>query len=115
MKLKLLVCFTHKKKLLDQVLAKLIELGIGGATVIDTTGIGRTKIDDILLYEGFKDVLRGAQKDHYTILCVIREKKVAAIADELSKLYGNFQQKGIGFFLTLPIDNIWGIHFPEDE
>jgi nitrogen regulatory protein PII len=112
---KLLICFIHKKRLLDQILAKLIELGTGGATVINTTGIGRSKMDDIILYEGFKDVLRGAQKDHYTVLCVIKKKNIKAVAESLSELYDNFAQKGVGFFLTMPIDNVWGIHSPENK
>lgn len=115
MQLKLLVCFIHKKKLLDQVLAKLIELGVGGATVIDTTGVGRSKVEDILLYEGFKDVLRGAQKDHFTVLCAIQEAQIEPVAKDLSELYENFAQKGVGFFLTVPIDRVWGIHVPENS
>lgn len=115
MKLKLLVCFVHKKKLLDQILAKLIESNVGGATVINSTGVGRSKVSDILLYEGFKDVLRGAQKDHFTILCVIKENNLKSVANALTELYGGFTQKGIGFFLTLPVEKIWGIHFSEDK
>lgn len=111
MELKLLICFIHKKKLLDQVLAKLIDLGVGGATVIDSTGIGRSKADDIMIYEGYKDVLRGAKKNHYTVMCVINKSKVKEISSELTSLYGDFEQKGIGFFFTIPIDKMWGIHF----
>jgi len=110
METKLLVCFVHKKKLLDKILAKLLEHDIGGATVFDSTGIGRSKIADVLLYEGFKDVLRGTQKDHYTILCVLEQNKIEAVANNLTELYDNFIDKGIGFFFTVPIDKIWGIH-----
>jgi len=113
MNLKLLICFTHKKKLLDKVLAKLIEHDIGGATVLDSTGIGRSKIEDVLLYEGFKDVLRGAQKDHYTTLCLLKDSKVKAVARDLTELYGNFEQKGIGFFFTVPVDDVWGVHMAD--
>lgn len=107
--MKLLICFINKKKLLDQVLAKLIDLGVGGATVIDSTGIGRSKVEDIFLYEGFKDVLRGAEKDHFTVLCVVKSQKVTGISKELTKLYGEFKEKGIGFFFTVPVDKAWGI------
>ena len=113
MKTKLLVCFVNKKMLLDQILAKLIELGVGGATVIDSTGIGRSKAEDITLYEGFKDVLRGAQKNHYTILCVIKDKRTKKIAEGLTELYGDFKEKGIGFFFTVDVKDLWGINFGE--
>ena len=110
MEYKLLICFINKKKLLDQILAKLLELKVGGATVIDSTGIGRSKAEDVVLYHGFKDVLRGAKKDHYTVLCVVKKEKVEKIAKELEPLYGNFKEQGIGFFMTVPVDNIWGMH-----
>ncbi len=110
MNLKLLVCFVHKKKLLDKILAKIMEHEIGGVTVLDSTGVGRSKIEDIMLYEGFKDVLRGTQKDHYTVLCLLQDKKVKGVAKDLTDLYGGFEEKGIGFFFTVPIDQVWGIH-----
>ena len=114
MKLKLLICFVNKKKLLDQLLARLIELGVGGATVIDSTGVGRSKVEDIALYEGFKDVLRGAQKDHYTVLCVLKQTKVKEVSASLTDVYADFEEKGIGFFFTVPVDKAWGIHFAKD-
>jgi len=109
-KLKLLVCFINKKYLLDQVLAKLIELDVGGATVLDSTGVGRSKVEDIFLYQGFKDVLRGADKDHYTVMCVIKANKVNLISKELTHVYNDFKDHGVGFFFTMPVDNVWGIN-----
>ena len=110
MQLRLLVCFINRKELLDEVLAKLIDLGVGGATVIDSTGIGRSKVEDIMLFEGFKDVLRGTEKNHFTVLCVVKQGKAAAMAKELSKVYGGFKEQGIGFFFTVPVDKAWGIN-----
>jgi len=110
----LLICFVNKKKLLDEILARLIELGVGGATVLDSTGVGRSKVDDVVLYQGFKDVLLGTQKDHYTILCIIKKNKMNDIAQELTKLYGDFKEKGIGFFFTVSLENVWGINLPEE-
>lgn len=113
MDLKLLVCFIHKKYLLDEVLAKLIELDVGGATVLNSTGIGRSKAQDMILYEGFKDVMRGAEKDHYTVLCIIKKSKIKKVAAALTELYGDFKEQGIGFFFTVPVDGIWGINLAD--
>ena len=106
----LLICFVHKKKLLDKILAQVMDLGIGGATVLDSTGIGRFEAENSVLYEGFKDVLRGAQKDHYTVLCIMKKSKIKNVSEKLKILYGNFEEHGIGFFFTVPVDETWGIH-----
>jgi len=113
MKLKLLVCFINRRSLLDKILARLIDLGVGGATVIDSTGIGRSKVEDIILFEGFKDVLRSSERDHYTVLCVIKSVKANMIAQSLTELYDNFEQSGIGFFFTVDVNKAWGIKFPD--
>ena len=110
MNLKLLICIVNKKKMLDQVLAALFDLDIGGATVIDSTGVGRSKVEDVLLFEGFKDVLRGAQKNHYTVLVVLKKTKEKKVVASLTDIYKNFKERSIGFFFTVPIDNVWGLH-----
>jgi nitrogen regulatory protein PII len=113
MNLKLLICFVHKKKLLDKILAELIRQGAGGATVLNSTGVGRSKIEDVVLYEGFKDVLRSADKHHFTILCVVKSSKIKKINPALTSLYNDFSEKGVGFFLTVSVDKAWGINFPK--
>ncbi|MFH1781095.1 MAG: hypothetical protein ABH835_00535 [Patescibacteria group bacterium] len=114
-KLELLTCYIHKKKLLDEVLERLIELDVGGVTVQDSTGIGRAQIHDIVLHSSFKNILNQGKKDHYTVQCIIPATEVNLISKELTKIYGNFKEQGIGFFFTSPVNKAWGINLPNNK
>ncbi len=105
----LLICFINKKKKLDELLSTLITNGAGGATVIPSLGVGRSMLDSVILYSGIKDLLRSAEHNHYTVLCVVDKKNMKKLTPALKKIYKNFTETKMGFFFTLPIDNILGL------
>ena len=107
--MKLLICFVNKKALLNKVTKALLDQKVGGVTILDSAGMGRTEAEDFELYEGFKNIFRLLQKDHYTVMCVMKTGKANKVAKALEKVYGGFKEKQIGFFFTVPVDKTWGL------
>lgn len=106
----LLVCYVNKKKLFEDVLHVLFSLNVGGATVFHTYGIGRSQVEDVMLYQGFKDSLqRGSEKDHYTIHCIIPVSLKQKIVKNLTAAYGNFKDTSVGLFTISELMEVHGL------
>ena len=112
--MKLLICFAHKKDFLQKITKTLLDQKVGGVTILDSAGMGRSEAEDFKIYEGFKNIFRLLQGNHYTVLCVMRDEKVDTVAEALEKVYGGFKEEQVGFFFTVPVDKTWGLKLPKD-
>lgn len=108
-KLKLLVIILNKTEFLDDILTLFLELGVSGATIIDSVGMGRIVVKDIPIFASFKDLLSGSRPSNKTILTIVREELIEEIVDGLEKSIGEFSKTGTGIYFTLPLDNVWGL------
>jgi nitrogen regulatory protein P-II 1 len=102
--MELLVCVLNNPRKLDDLLQLLLELGITGATVIQSAGMGSTLLKDVPLLAGFKEVLGGGGGPNQTVFSVIdstekRDEVVAAI----EKLCGDLENPSTGIVFTLPV------------
>ncbi|HBD05163.1 TPA: hypothetical protein DCZ32_01760 [Candidatus Uhrbacteria bacterium] len=106
----LLVCYVNKKSLLEKILGVMFELGAGGATVIKSFGIGRSQVEDAMLFTGFKDLInKSTEKDHFTIHCIIPSSLKEKITKKLTSTYGNFKDPSVGLFSIITIDEVYGL------
>ena len=71
--MKLLICVINDTGKVDEILEAFLEIGITGATIIDSYGMGRTLIQDVPIFAGFRNLLSGTSKYNKTILTVIGE------------------------------------------
>ena len=53
----LMVFVLNREEYLDEILSGFVELGIGGATIIDSMGMGRILSHDIPIFAGMQDSL----------------------------------------------------------
>lgn len=106
----LLVCYVNKKTLLENILSILFESGVGGATVFHSYGIGRSQVEDVMMYKGFKDLIqKGTEKDHFTIHCVIPASLKSKIVKKLTVAYGNFKDTSVGIFTISEQLEVYGL------
>ena len=52
----LMVVVLNKEEYLDEVLSGFVEIGIGGATILDSTGMGRILTQDIPIFAGLQGI-----------------------------------------------------------
>ncbi len=115
MAMKLLVFILNNEQYLEEVLEVYVEAGIGGATILDSEGMGRFLTHEVPLFAGFKDFMKGSKPCNKTILSVVKSQETV---DELMKLLdekiGGLNNPGTGIMFTVPVDWAAGL-VPEDE
>lgn len=99
---------------LDDILSEFVRIGIGGATILDSQGMGSAILEgdhrDIPLFGTLKHLLTDAHPYSKTIFTVLEneimvERAVAVVQDTLEDI----TDTGMGFMFTIPIGKTYSI------
>ncbi len=105
----LLLVIINRRDDLGSILGALRKAGVGGATVIETTGMGRTLSGSLPLFGGLRHLEEGLRTHNHTLFTLIRDETVLARAQEtILDIMDGFSQEGSGMMLTLPVATVWG-------
>lgn len=107
--MRLLVAVISDREKLDEVLSGFLELGITGATVVDSEGMGRLLSDEVPIFAGLQTLIGGVRPRNRLILSVIPAGKVAGAIDVLEEVCGSFDNPSTGIAFTLPVDTVVGL------
>ena len=108
--MKLVVFVLNREELLDDVLAAYVEVGIPGATVLDSEGMGRFLTYEVPLFADFKEFMKGNKPYNKTIFSVVQDEEVIPHLEKLlDTVCGGLSGPGTGIFFTLPIDYAAGL------
>ncbi len=99
----------NKEEFLDEVLEAFLELGIRGATVIDSVGMGRILTVEVPIFAGLRDLLPGSRPYNKTIFTIVEEKKVLKIIEAVEQIIGSLDEPGTGVTFSFKVDNVRGI------
>ena len=104
--MELLICVLNDTDSLHDVVAGLMELGIGGGTVIESQGMGKILSQDIPIFAGFRHLMSGSRPFNYTILSVVDDKEMADDAVRMVRdILSVTSEKHKGVVFTLPVSN----------
>ena len=76
--MQLLVAVINHAELVDDVLAGFVELGITGATLLESKGMGRVLTQDLPIFAALESLNARSRTTNRTIFCVADEAKVDA-------------------------------------
>jgi nitrogen regulatory protein PII len=108
--MQLLVCVINDPAKVDEILEAFIEIGITGATIIDTYGMGRTLVQDVPIFAGFRNLLSGTSKYNKTIFSVIDEDdKVNQATAAIETIVGELETPSSGIVFTIPVNFVKGL------
>jgi nitrogen regulatory protein P-II 1 len=107
--MQLLVVILNKEEYLEEVLSLFVELGISGATILDSVGMGRILSHDIPIFAGFRDLIVGNRPYNKTILSVVKDEIVEQTANGLRSICGDFAEPGSGLIFSMPVNKVWGM------
>ncbi len=111
----LLVCICNRPEALDEILEGFLEVGITGATVLDSVGMGRILSAEVPIFAGFRSMFRGASAGNRTILSVVDGPERARDAvGIIEQALGPLDEPGGGIVFTVPVERVWGLK-PELE
>ncbi|UCD23424.1 MAG: hypothetical protein JSW51_10285 [Gemmatimonadota bacterium] len=107
--MELLVCVINEEDKLNDILSGFVELGVTGATVINSRGMAR-HIPEAPIFAGLKDVMAGVRPQNATVFSVIESKEKLEAAIELVKgVCGDLTAPGTGILFTLSVNQVIGM------
>jgi nitrogen regulatory protein P-II 1 len=109
MSMQLLIFILNKEEFLEEVLEAFVELGISGATIIDSIGMGRILAHDIPIFAGFRNLMQESRAGNKTIFTVVDENNIDRIVKAIEQIIGPMDSPGTGILMTLPVDRMYGI------
>ena len=107
--MKLLILILNKVEKLEEVLEGFLEIGISGATVIDSEGMCHILSEEVPIFAGLRFMFAGAKPHNKTIISAIKNEKERPAIDILKKILGDLDETGTGIVLTIPIDSVEGL------
>jgi nitrogen regulatory protein P-II 1 len=114
--MKLFVFICNKPEKLEEILEGFLEVGITGATIIDSLGMGRILATEVPIFAGLRESLFGAAtSSNKTILSIIKDPdKIQAAYNLIEEICGKLDDPGVGIAFTLPVERVKGL-MPEIE
>jgi nitrogen regulatory protein P-II 1 len=105
----LLVCVINKASKVEEILEAFLDLGVTGATVLDSCGMGAVLTEDPI-FAGFRQLLSGPGTRNKTILSVIEdEETLDAAISAVETICGRMENASTGILFTVPIDRVLGL------
>ncbi|MCE5272050.1 hypothetical protein LLH00_12310 [bacterium] len=106
----LMIFVLNREELLEEILSGFLEIGIGGATILDSTGMGRVLSHDIPIFAGLQGMLSGGRPHNKTILSVLPDRETFEQAAELIEdICGSLERPGTGILMALPLEIVRGL------
>lgn len=108
--MELLIVVINDVDRMDEVLAGFLEIGITGATVIDSEGMGRVLSHDIPIFAGLQTLISRSRPQNQTLFSVIDEpEKVEQAIALLQDVCGRFDDPATGIAMTVPVTRVVGL------
>jgi nitrogen regulatory protein P-II 1 len=106
----LLIAVINEEEKLDEILSGMVELGITGATIISSEGMGRVLSHDIPIFAGLETIASFSRPQNQTIFSVIREdEKVEGVLKLLREICGDLENPATGIAFTIPVNQVVGL------
>lgn len=104
--MKLLILFLNREELLEDILSYFVELGITGATIVESVGMGRVLTYDIPIFAGFRDLMAGSRPYNKTIFTAVDEALVDEAVKGIQEICQENEGPGTGLLVTLPVEEV---------
>lgn len=105
----LLIAVVNDPEKVDEVLSGYLELGITGATIINSEGMGRVLSHDIPIFAGLQTLISRSRPQNRTIFSVIETEKLDAAFALLQEVCGDLSGPATGIAFALPLDRVVGL------
>ncbi len=108
--MKLAVVFLNRIEFLEELLSIFLEIGVSGATVLDSVGMGHIISENIPIFAGLRDAFAGSSPGRKMILAVTEEEMIERMYHALDEVCNSDSDKETSFIVTLPIEKIYGLN-----
>jgi len=106
---RLLVAVINDPEIIDEILAGFIELGITGATILNSEGMGSVLSHDIPIFAGLQTLISGSRPQNRMIFSILPASLVDSAVDLFQEVTGDLERPATGIVFTLPVDRVEGL------
>jgi nitrogen regulatory protein PII len=106
---RLLVAIINDPETIDEILSGFIELGITGATILNSEGMGSVLSHDIPIFAGLQTLISGSRPQNRMIFSVLPASLVDSAIELLQEISGDLAKPATGIVFTLPVDRVEGL------
>lgn len=113
----MLVVVLNEADYLEEILDGFVDIGIKGATIFDSQGMGSAitssgKGHDIFFAGIRKYINDNTRPYNKTVFSVIEDEYILQQAIRtVREIVGDFSKPGVGLMFTIPIGKVWGSSF----
>jgi nitrogen regulatory protein P-II 1 len=105
----LLVAVINQEEKLEEVLSGFLEIGVTGATIVNSEGMGRMLANEVPIFAGLAALASRTRPRNQMVFSVLAEDKVEAALALLQEVVGDFDQPATGIAFTLPLGRVLGL------
>ena len=98
----------NNTELLEEVIEYFVEMGVFGATVVDSVGMGKILAYDIPIFAAFKELMVGSRATNKTIFTSVEDSIIEDFMEGLDKIV-KFDEPGTGVAFVLDIYKAYGL------
>ena len=107
--MKLLIAVINETDRVEEILARFLDAGITGATLVDSEGMGHVLSQDPPAFAGLQSLLAASRPRNKTLFSVIPDDaKVDAALAVLEEVCGGLDGPATGIAFTVPVDRALG-------
>ncbi len=110
--MKLLFAVINDPNHVDDILAGFIELGVRGATILKSEGMGSVLSHEIPIFAGLETLLSKSRPQNRTIVSILTDEQVEPVLHHLQKVCGDLERPGKGIATILELDQVVGLAPP---
>lgn len=107
--MQLLIAVINQEERIEEILSGFLEIGITGATLINTEGMGRLLSSEVPIFAGLEALMGRTRPRNQTLFSVMDDAKVDAALALLQEVCGDFGQPATGIVVTLPVNRVLGL------
>lgn len=110
----LVLFILHDVELIDDILNAWEEVGVGGATVLRSYGLGRIRKiglrEDIPLFPSLEQLLENEEEFSRTLLTIVDNREVVdKVVEATQSITGNLDKPDTGLLAVLPVEQVYGL------
>lgn len=104
----------NETDLLDDILDRFVDIGVRGATILDSQGMGSAMTNSGRgsdpFFASIRSFLDDSRPYNKTIFTVINDEELLEKAVKTVKeVVGDINKPGVGMMFTMPVGNVYGM------
>ncbi|HEU0079291.1 MAG TPA: hypothetical protein VFQ76_16670 [Longimicrobiaceae bacterium] len=107
--MQLLIAVINQEEKLEEILSGFLEIGITGATLIGSEGMGRLLAAEVPIFAGLQALAGRTRPRNQTLFSVMDDAKVDAALALLQEVCGSFDNPATGIAVTVPVTRVLGL------